>query len=102
MKLLLFRTPGPFPVLRPVTALVADPTGQMVVLQEEVVTPDGTTNTVSAQDCLEFDPDLLSDVNTLLTRSMDALSAAKQMLEIRSRPAAIDLDKPADDETIFH
>ena len=102
MKLLLFRTPGPFPVLRPVTALMADPTGQMVVLQEEVVTPDGATNTVSAQDCLEFDPDLLSEVNALLTRSMDALSAAKQMLGIRARVAELDLDRPPDDETIFH
>jgi hypothetical protein len=102
MKLMLFRTPGPFPVLRPVTALMADPTGEMVVLQEEVMTPDGPTNTVSAQDCLEFDADLMCEVNALLTRSMDSLNAAKQMLEVRSRRVAIDLEKPADDETIFH
>jgi hypothetical protein len=100
-KLVLVKEPGPFPRLRPATAVAVDGASGHVVLDQPLPLPDGATHTVPKDWVFEFDPEVMEAVNSLVVAAQDKLNAAGQIVVLELEPADID-SADADDDLILH
>jgi hypothetical protein len=99
-KLVLIREPGPFPRLRPATALALDGATGHVVLDKAIPLPDGATHQVPREWCFEFDPHAMEAVNSLVITAQDKLNAAEQIIDLELEPAEVEASD--DEDLIFH
>jgi hypothetical protein len=100
-KLVLVREPGPFPRLRPATAVALDGASGHVVLDQPLPLPDGATHTVPREWVFEFDPHVMEAVNSLVVAAQDKLNAAGQMIALELEPAEVDA-ADGDGDLILH
>ncbi len=99
-KLVLIKDPGPFPRVRPATAIAIDPASGQVVLDQVLTFPDGASHMVPREWVYEFDPDTMEAVNSLVVAAQDKLNAAGQIIELELDPAEI--ETPEGSNLILH
>jgi hypothetical protein len=99
-KLVLVRDPGPFPRLRPATALALDGATGHVLLDKALPLPDGATHHVPREWVFEFDPQAMEAVNSLVGAAQDKLNAAEQIMALDLEAAEVDASD--DEDLIFH
>ena len=100
-KIVLFKTPGAFPLLQPTVVEFADASAGMLGLRTTVRVADGETNVVPKEHCVEFDGDLMNEVNTLVHRATEALEAARTLLDLKATPVQAETSSGAP-ATVFH
>ena len=100
-KLILVREPGPFPRLRPATAVALDGATGQVVLDQPLPLPDGATHSVPRDWVFEFDPEVMEEVNSLVVAAQDKVNAAVQIIELELTPADVDA-ADEDGDLILH
>ncbi len=89
-KLVLVKDLGPFPRLRPATAVAVDGASGQVVLDQPLPLPDGARQTVPKEQVFEFDPQVMEAVNSLVVAAQDKLNAACQIIALELEPAEVD------------
>jgi hypothetical protein len=99
-KLVLVRDPGPFPRLRPATALALDGSTGQVVLDKALPLSNGATLQVPREWCYEFDPQAMEAVNSLVVAAQDKLNAAEQIIALELESAEVEASD--DEDLIFH
>jgi hypothetical protein len=100
-KLVLVKEPGPFPRLRPATAIAVDGATGHVVLDQALAMPDGATHLVPREWVFEFDPQTMEAVNSLVGAAQDKLNAAEQIVSLELDPVEME-ERGEDGELIFH
>ena len=100
-KLVLVREAGPFPRLRPATAVAVDGASGQVVLEQPVPLADGATHTVPRDCVFEFDAEIMETVNNLVVAAQDKVNAAQQLIDLELVPAEVDAPDE-DGDLILH
>ncbi len=100
-KLVLVKDPGPFPRLRPATAVAVDGASGQVVLDQPLPQPEGASHMVPRDCVFEFDPQVMEAVNSLVVAAQDKLNAALQIVDLELEPAEVDASDE-DGDLILH